>query len=165
MKKQVLAALILAFLLAGCSGPAHPQAPAGELPLPVETEAAVEAAATECPAETAQPEPHFTPNAVDLYFPANPTTGYAWTAEFGEPGIAELDEKYFADGELGKVGAGGIQWYHIRGVSEGVTSVTFRYARSWENSALTTYVYRLEVDAKRNVLIWGVEVDPDGPGA
>ncbi len=160
MKERVFTMIILAFLLAGCAGPVHPKALSGELPSPVKTKPAVESpAATAFPAETTQPTPDYIPNAVDLYFPANPTTGYVWTAEFEEPGIAELDEKYFADGELGKVGAGGIQWYHIRGVSEGITSVTFRYARSWEDSALTTYVYRLQVDARRNVLIWGVEVD------
>ena len=161
MKKRILAVLILAFLLAGCSGPAHPSAqdtPEPEKPLP------------EAPAESAQPtaepekpdyepEPDSVPNAVDLYFPSNPTTGYEWTAEIETPGIVELDEEYFPDNKPGVVGAGGVQWYRIRGASEGITSVTFRYARSWEDSALTTYVYRLQVDARGSVLIWGVEVN------
>ena len=161
MTKRILAVLILAFLLAGCSGPAHPSAqdtPEPEKPLP------------EAPAESAQPtaepekpdyepEPDSVPNAVDLYFPSNPTTGYEWTAEIETPGIVELDEEYFPDNKPGMVGTGGVQWYRIRGASEGITSVTFRYARSWEDTALTTYVYRLQVDARGSVLIWGVEVN------
>ena len=161
MRKRIVAVLILAFLLAGCSGPAHPpaqNAPETEKPTP------------EAPAESTQPtaepekpdyepEPDSVPNAVDLYFPSNPTTGYEWTAEIEDPAVVELDEKYFDDWKPGVVGAGGVQWYRIRGASEGITSVTFRYARSWEDSALTTYVYRLQVDGRGSVLIWGVEVD------
>ncbi|MDO4989371.1 MAG: protease inhibitor I42 family protein [Eubacteriales bacterium] len=168
MKKRMLAALAFVFLLAGCSGPTHPQTPSAaepEGPAALETPAGTEAPAAELPAASAQPapdyepEPDFVPNAVDLYFPSNPTTGYNWTAEVETPGIVELDEMYFSDAKPGIVGAGGVQWYRIRGASEGITSVTFRYARPWEDSALTTYVYRLQVDAKRSVLIWGVEVD------
>ena len=143
MKKQILAVLILAFLLAGCAGPAHPSAQGA--PEPEKTDV--------------EPEPDSVPNAVDLYFPSNPTTGYEWTAEIENPAVVELDEMYFADWKPGVVGAGGVQWYRIRGASEGITSVTFRYARSWEKDALTTYVYRLQVDARGSVLIWGVEVD------
>ena len=158
MKNRILAAVITALLLAGCSGPAHPQEPAAEPAPPAETEPA---AAAPVPAEApaVEPEADYIPNVVDLYFPANPTTGFAWKAEIEDPAIAELDEKYFADGELGMVGAGGVQWYRIRGLSEGITSVTFSYARPWEDAPRTSYVYRLQVDAKRNVLIWGVEVD------
>ena len=106
-----------------------------------------------------EPEPDSVPNAVDLYFPSNPTTGYEWTAEIEDPAVAELDEMFFDGGMPGLVGRGGTQWYRIRGKAEGITSVTFRYARSWEDSALTTYVYRLQVDDRGSVLIWGVEVD------
>ena len=156
MKKRIFVVLITALLLAGCSGPAHPQEPAA---FPAPSAEAEPAAAAPVPTEAPAGEADFVPNAVDLYFPANPTTGFVWTAKVEDPGIAELDEKYFADGELGTVGAGGVQWYRIRGVSEGVTSVTFSYARPWEDAPRTSYVYRLQVDARGSVLIWGVEVD------
>ena len=104
-------------------------------------------------------EQEFIPNCVDLYFPANPTTGYSWWAEIEDAGVVELREQYFEDcGELGFVGAGGTQWYHIDGVAEGVTSVVFRYARAWEERALYAFTYRLNVDERGNVLIWGVEM-------
>ena len=95
---------------------------------------------------------------MDLYFPANPTTGYEWSYEVENPEVVELEGKYFPDGFSGLIGSGGSQWYRIRGLSEGVTSVTFRYARSWESEAITTYLYRMQVDTRGNVLIWGVEV-------
>ena len=161
MKKRILAVLILAFLLTGCAGPAHPSAqdaPEPEKPLP-EAPAASAQPTAEPEKTDVEPEPDFVPNAVDLYFPSNPTTGYGWTAEIETPGIVELDEMYFSDARPGIVGGGGVQWYRIRGASEGITSVTFRYARPWEDAAVNTYVYRLQVDARRSVLIWGVEVD------
>ena len=119
-------------------------------------------------AESPEPAPEVEgdqglPNAVDLYFPANPTTGYTWTAEVDDPAVAEVEDQYYPDSApQGMVGVGGRQWYRIHGLSEGVTNVTFRYGRSWEDKAYTTYLYRIQVDAKRNVLIWGVEVDPKG---
>ena len=74
------------------------------------------------------------PNVVDLYLPANPTTGYSWTAEAESPGIVGIREEYFADSRsLGMTGAGGTHWFHFEGLSEGVTSVTLRYARAWES--------------------------------
>ena len=157
MKKITLVLLALLFLLAGCSGPAHP-APAAE---PEQAAAETRAQEPTPPPETAapaEPEAEYSPNAVDLYFPANPTTGYEWSYEVENPEVVELEGKYFPDGFSGLIGAGGTQWYRIRGLSEGVTSVTFRYARSWESEAIDTYLYRIQVDEKGNVLIWGVEV-------
>lgn len=155
MKKRILALLVLTVLLVGCTGPAHAQ------------DAAQPASPAE-PTEAPQPEPETEgfPNAVDLYFPGNPTTGYIWSAEISDPAIVELDEQYFApDTEPGWVGAGGTQWYRIRGASEGITSVTFHYGRPWEDTAITTYVYRVQVNARGDVLIWGVEVDPKNTDA
>ena len=169
MKKRILALLVLTVLLAGCTGPAHVQtaAPAEE-PTPAEPAVPAEPVETARAEETPQPAPDVEgdqglPNAVDLYFPSNPTTGYSWTAEVDNPAVAEVEGQYYPDSVAqGVVGAGGKQWYRIHGLAEGVTSVTFRYARPWEDTAVTTYLYRIQVDARRNVLIWGVEVDPKG---
>lgn len=159
MKKLILVLLVPVFLLAACSGPAHSE-PAASAP-------AAQTAVPAAPAESAQPTSDVEgdqglPNAVDLYFPANPTTGYSWTAEVENPAVAEVEEQYYPDSApLDMVGVGGTQWYRIHGLGEGTTSVTFRYARPWESTAVTTYLYRIQVDAKRNVIIWGVEVDPN----
>lgn len=122
------------------------------------------AASGQTPPPLTEPEPEptaeaYIPNCVDLYFPANPTTGYSWTAEIEDGGIVALREQYFADShELGFTGAGGTQWYHLDGVGAGVTSVHFRYARPWEDTALTAFTYRLQVNERGDVLIWGVEM-------
>ncbi len=99
------------------------------------------------------------PNVVDLYFPSNPTTGYTWSAQEETEGIVEVSGEYFPDSSLlGFTGAGGTQWYHFAGISEGITSVTFVCERPWEAEALYSFTYRLSVDEDLNVLIWGVEM-------
>ncbi len=108
----------------------------------------------------------FTPNAVDLYLPSNPSTGYGWWAEAADEGIVEIQDLFFADGFQSMPGAGGVHWFHFKGLKEGTTHVRLCYSRPWESvQPLHTYVYRLSVDKDLNVLIWGVEVDPLGaPG-
>ena len=97
-------------------------------------------------------------NEVDFYFPANPSTGYAWTAEIADEQIVGVREQLFEeDMEAGLVGVGTTDWFHLYGKAPGTTSVTFRYARSWEESAESSTTYRLTVDEDLNVLIWGVE--------
>ena len=157
MEKVSLVLLTLLLLLAGCSGPTHPASDAAPEQAALQTQAQELTPPPET-AAPAEPEAEHSPNAVDLYFPANPTTGYEWSYELENPEVVELEGKYFPDGFSGLIGSGGSQWYRIRGLSEGVTSVTFRYARSWESEAIDTYLYRIQVDEKGNVLIWGVEV-------
>ena len=107
-------------------------------------------------------QPEFIPNCIDLYFPTNPTTGYAWSVEIEDGGIVESREQVFEDShELGFTGAGGTHWFHLDGVGEGMTSVIYRYARPWEESALYTFTYRVRVDEDRNVFVWGVEMTTD----
>lgn len=102
------------------------------------------------------------PNAVDLYLPANPTTGYTWTVEIEEEGIVEVKDQYFPDSQaLGFTGSGGTHWFHFDGLQEGVASVKLSYQRPWEDGeALYVFIYRLSVDDQNNVMIWGVEMNP-----
>ena len=124
------------------------------------TAAAIGAGSPTHPAETAAREPEFVPNQVDLYFPDNPTTGYSWSYDIEDSSLIEIREQYFEDSsDLGFVGGGGTQWFHISGLCPGTTSVTFRYLRTWEpDPATSETTYRLTVDDRLNVLIWGVEV-------
>ncbi len=103
----------------------------------------------------------FVPNSVDLYFPANPTTGYVWTIEVEDENIVAVEEQYIEDVEaLGRIGAGGTQWIHFDGLMAGNTSVKVSYQRPWqEDDPLYSFVYRLSVDEKCNVVIWGVEMN------
>ena len=65
------------------------------------------------------------------------------------------------------VGAGGTHWFRFRGLKEGVTSVTLMYFRPWEPIEETdppqyTFVYRMSVDSRLNVILWGFEMNPKG---
>lgn len=112
--------------------------------------------------EPANPNPNateFVPNEVDLYFPSNPTTGYDWQAEAEDADVVAIRDQFFeAQHEDGLVGVGGTHWFHLSGLKPGTTSVTFRYMRPWEDSPIRETLYRLTVDERGNVLIWGVEV-------
>ena len=103
----------------------------------------------------------YVPNAVDLYMPSNPTTGYSWTYEIEDPSIVSLRDEYFSQ-SMGSnlAGAGGTHWFHISGEQQGITSVTFRYLRPWETDVppAEQTTYRLSVNDQLDVLIWGVEV-------
>ena len=103
----------------------------------------------------------YVPNAVDLYLPSNPTTGYSWTCEIEDPSIVSLRDEYFAQSMTSNLaGAGGTHWFHISGVQPGTTSVTFRYLRPWETDVppAEQTTYRLSVNDQLDVMIWGVEV-------
>ena len=103
----------------------------------------------------------YVPNAVDLYMPSNPTTGYSWTYEIEDPSIVSLRDEYFSQ-SMGSnlAGAGGTHWFHISGEQPGITSVTFRYLRAWETDIppAEQTTYRLSVNDQLDVMIWGVEV-------
>ena len=100
----------------------------------------------------------YIPNIVDLYFPANPTTGYGWTWNTDTPDVVVVTDQYFADAaELGMTGAGGIHWFHFDGLYPGTASVTLRYARPWEETAAQALTFRLTVSDRLDVMIWGVE--------
>ena len=105
----------------------------------------------------------YVPNSVDLYFPANPTTGYSWTVEVEDEDIIAVEEQYFEDSHaVGMTGVGGTQWFHFDGLKEGNTSVKISYQRPWEeNEPLYVFLYRLSVDEGNNVMIWGFEMNPE----
>ena len=97
---------------------------------------------------------------VMIDFLSNPTTGYAWVCEVEDASLVAVRDQFFEDsGELGFVGVGGTHWFHLSGLRPGTTSVTFRYLRSWEpDTPAAQTTYRISVDERLNVLIWGVEV-------
>ena len=109
------------------------------------------------------PEQEYWPNSVDLYFPTNPTTGYGWEYEISDPSLVEVTDAIIntdtSQGGAGLVGRPQEHWFHIRGTAEGVTSVTFRYRRSWETEEpLYEFTYRMTINEKLDVMIWGVEM-------
>ncbi|MGN0537535.1 MAG: protease inhibitor I42 family protein [Acutalibacteraceae bacterium] len=84
----------------------------------------------------------------------NATTGYTWNYSVDkEEIIKEEVNKYTPDkAEEGMVGTGGTQTYSFKGVKEGNVTVTFKYAKSWEdNSTIETKTVKLHVDANGNI--------------
>ena len=105
-----------------------------------------------------------TPQAVDLYFPANPSAGYAWTWESEDLDLVEVKEEYFGPESLlgsmaQEMGTPGTQWYHFNGLAPGIGSIELRYARSWEDGEpLTRFVFYFQVNENLDLHIWGVEM-------
>lgn len=86
----------------------------------------------------------------------NPTTGYTWTATVEDESVLSVTEDGFAADSAGEgmVGAGGYQRFTLAGAAEGYTTVTFAYARSWEDEApVYTLEYDVSVDADLKVTI------------
>ena len=116
------------------------------------------------PAETEPAPAEYYPNVVDLYFPTIPSTGYSWSFEVADPEILEVTGEvmtFASDSqEAGLVGGKQTQWYHLKGLKEGMTSVVFRYFRPWETEEKAAYdfTYRVQINDKGDVLIWGVEM-------
>ena len=102
-----------------------------------------------------------TPNCVDMYLPCSPETGCFWDAWAEDENIVEIRETFFENNSNpGIPGVGGIHWFHLNGLSEGMTSVMIAYLRPWEiNSPEIVFVYRLHVDAAGNVMIRGMEMN------
>lgn len=80
----------------------------------------------------------------------NPTTGFSWKYNEYDTSILELlDDEYMPDSvETDIVGSGGIHHYEFRGLSEGETTLTFKYIKSWEGeeSAEDTKTFKVVVD-------------------
>jgi len=75
---------------------------------------------------------------------SNPTTGYGWETTFDEEYI-ELSGKEFISRQTDKkiVGAGGNEKFSFHAIKEGLTEITFTYARAWEEEPIKTVVYKI----------------------
>ena len=93
-------------------------------------------------------------NSVDLYLPCLPASGYAWTAACEQEGVVRVTDQAFDSDS----GSSDVHWFHFDGLAEGTTAVRLACARPWDSEPVYTLVYRLTVDASRNVLIWGFEM-------
>ena len=86
----------------------------------------------------------------------NPTTGYSWMAQAEDETIVTVSEGEFAqdEAEEGATGVGGYYRFEIAGAAEGYTTVTFVYARSWEDEApVYKLVYDISVDSDLNATV------------
>ena len=93
-----------------------------------------------------------------LTLAGNPTTGYAWQAAVDAADILEVSLEYCAD-DTGLIGSGGRYEACFNGLTTGEASVTLTYRRPWEEEALYTLVYRVQVDEELNVTILSSSFD------
>jgi inhibitor of cysteine peptidase len=71
-----------------------------------------------------------------IRLPANPTTGYQWTAAaVGSRALVAGGAGRYVGPASGALGAGGTEVFTYRGVAPGTAHLAFGYARSWEHVA------------------------------
>lgn len=67
---------------------------------------------------------------------SNPTTGFEWTAEIEGTTVKAVSDSYQQNkSEKATNGAGGIHTFVFQGVGTGDSTITFKYARSWESGS------------------------------
>jgi inhibitor of cysteine peptidase len=66
----------------------------------------------------------------------NPTTGYSWQVEIGNPeAVAAVSSEYVQGGRPGMTGAPGMRLFTFKGNGHGGSSaIQFRYRRPWEKN-------------------------------
>ncbi len=102
------------------------------------------------------------PLAPDLFLRGNPTTGYAWHFQVEDENVLAVIDNGFLQDEApaDAVGVGGVFAFRLSGAKAGLTSVTFRYARAWEEEGnAPAIVYRVSVDDALNAVISQIEAD------
>ena len=73
---------------------------------------------------------------LDVRLPANPTTGYEWTAGATPAGsLPQARPASFQPSPAGQLGSGGTETFSYRAAAKGTIRLTFSYARSWEHTA------------------------------
>lgn len=94
-------------------------------------------------------------NTLKINLESNPTTGYTWTYQIADTSIVTcLSDQYVADNQDSEMdGVGGTEQYIFEGQKEGTTTITFKYARSWEQDDAQIKTYTIKVDSNRKVTI------------
>ena len=72
-----------------------------------------------------------------IVFDANATTGYSWHQSIKDTNVvAYITDTYVAKVTDPKIiGNGGTDTFTFKAVRKGTTTITFTYARAWENTA------------------------------
>ncbi len=100
----------------------------------------------------------YIPDKTAILLLENPTTGFAWAYTASVEGVLQSDGDYFVASEEPKegetlAGAGGYHMWLFSGMAEGDVTLTFTYARSWEEGVApeATVTYAIHVDEDLNV--------------
>ena len=76
---------------------------------------------------------------------ANPTTGYSWEILTSDGGVARaIGEPEYASSSAA-IGAGGLQTFRVRALSEGKEEIKFRYRRPWEKGKEPAIIYTVHL--------------------
>ena len=74
------------------------------------------------------------PEVIELE--GNPTTGYEWICVVKDEKIAKVESVFKPDETTSAItGEGGTYLFTVTGIKEGNTTITCKYARSWEETA------------------------------
>jgi inhibitor of cysteine peptidase len=78
-----------------------------------------------------------------LSLDSNPTTGYAWQAEFDDELLELMGTNFVLSSDL--IGAGGIESFEFRALKKGETEITMVYKRSWEEGYIDKVIYSVHI--------------------
>jgi inhibitor of cysteine peptidase len=95
-----------------------------------------------------------TDKVFQIQLDGNPTTGYEWDYSMDKEGIVkEVSAEYVQDSADEDIeGAGGTYIFEFSGVEEGDVTLTFEYARPWEEvEPPQTVIYKLHVGGSGNI--------------
>lgn len=74
---------------------------------------------------------------------SNPTTGYAWDAEYDSSFIDESKSSFIPISEA--MGAGGKELFEFQSKRAGVTVITLKHNRPWESEARKTLIFKVDI--------------------
>ena len=79
-----------------------------------------------------------------ISIPANPTTGYNWTADYDYV-LLEQGRTEFEKSPSGALGSGGTSVFVFTPLKPGKTTIYFVYKRSWENIVADTRAFHVDI--------------------
>lgn len=100
----------------------------------------------------------FEDREIEIEFPANPTTGFAWTCEIDGSALVLIKDEYDADDNpLGLAGKGGKQEYEFKAVQPGDAALVFTYARSNSEDVAKVFTVKISVDTNYEIKVVSFE--------
>ncbi|HBZ80480.1 MULTISPECIES: protease inhibitor I42 family protein [unclassified Brevibacillus] len=74
---------------------------------------------------------------------ANPTTGYQWTLSnpVDERFLVFQSTEFVPPAQAARIGQGGHQRFAFRAINRGVTTLSFKYCRPWDQSDCASFVF------------------------
>ncbi len=78
-----------------------------------------------------------------LSLDSNPTTGYAWQAQFDDQLLRLVETNFEPSSEA--IGAGGVESFEFRALKEGDTEITMVYKRSWEEGYIEKVIFSVNI--------------------